>query len=353
MEIIQGQRKEYLDIAKGIGILLVVLGHCPLVYHPLKQWIYSFHMPLFFFIGGMVWNKASHEKRGFFTWKFLMDKAKRLLIPCFLWALFYSLAVAVMNGRFSPKVIAYLLYGSQAGFQRAGSLTSLWFLPCMFLSVCAFEIVQQLLSNAKRRELYLLCVSVFLAAVGLFLPRFSRGYPWSIDIAFLAAAFMIWGCLAAKGFEAVAHKKVFSLLLFLLVLAVSLTYVFNLPYTSTNNVDLAGRHFGNRALYLLDAAAGSACILLLGTILRKSKAAAKTLGYLGRITIPILIVHKPLVRALSRIGGKLGVPDVITVILSVAAATGISILVYLIVKRILPIVFGESRQKVVPQAAGK
>ena len=46
------QRDITIDIAKGIGIFLVVLGHVPI-----PMWlvtpIYMFHMPLFFFLSGM------------------------------------------------------------------------------------------------------------------------------------------------------------------------------------------------------------------------------------------------------------------------------------------------------------
>ena len=51
------KRLDYLDVAKGIGILLVILGHCQLGRigraHSL---IYSFHMPLFFFISGVCFS---------------------------------------------------------------------------------------------------------------------------------------------------------------------------------------------------------------------------------------------------------------------------------------------------------
>ncbi|MCD4694754.1 MAG: acyltransferase family protein, partial [Bacteroidales bacterium] len=49
------QRFEWIDIAKGIGILLVVYGHCqppPLI----EKFVYAFHMPLFFFISGFLFR---------------------------------------------------------------------------------------------------------------------------------------------------------------------------------------------------------------------------------------------------------------------------------------------------------
>ena len=54
------QRIEYLDIARGIGILLVVLGHNDFgaISPFFHQVIYSFHIPLFFFLSGYFVNTA-------------------------------------------------------------------------------------------------------------------------------------------------------------------------------------------------------------------------------------------------------------------------------------------------------
>lgn len=39
-------KNNYISIAKGIGIILMVAGHCRFPY--LLDFIYMFHMPLFF-----------------------------------------------------------------------------------------------------------------------------------------------------------------------------------------------------------------------------------------------------------------------------------------------------------------
>ena len=52
------KRIEWIDIAKSLGIFLVVIGHTGInVFMPsVAKWIYSFHMPLFYFISGMMFN---------------------------------------------------------------------------------------------------------------------------------------------------------------------------------------------------------------------------------------------------------------------------------------------------------
>lgn len=77
--------REY-DLAKGIGIILVVLGHffpegSPNWYAVMRQVIYSFHMPLFLFVSGFVYM---HTRRDISYGAFLMKKVKRIVIPYFL-----------------------------------------------------------------------------------------------------------------------------------------------------------------------------------------------------------------------------------------------------------------------------
>lgn len=72
-------RDSTIDIAKGIGIFLVVLGHFAVFASPLYHYIYLFHMPLFFFISGMFAKPMSIKEC-------LVKKTKRLLVPyLFYW----------------------------------------------------------------------------------------------------------------------------------------------------------------------------------------------------------------------------------------------------------------------------
>lgn len=49
------QRETWIDVLKGIGIILVVIGHVSLG-NTLNSWIYTFHMPLFFSVSGYLWG---------------------------------------------------------------------------------------------------------------------------------------------------------------------------------------------------------------------------------------------------------------------------------------------------------
>lgn len=44
----------WIDFAKTFGLLLMILGHGNLVNNDLQCYIYSFHMPMFFIISGLL-----------------------------------------------------------------------------------------------------------------------------------------------------------------------------------------------------------------------------------------------------------------------------------------------------------
>ena len=70
----KSNRNVAIDVTKGIGILLVIIGH---VYAPniIKYVICSFHMPLFFIISGYFFNQARTLSQ------IIYRNLKKLLIP--------------------------------------------------------------------------------------------------------------------------------------------------------------------------------------------------------------------------------------------------------------------------------
>lgn len=82
-----------LDIFKGFAILLVVCGHVisanwidSMDKNPVYTWIYSFHMPLFFFISGYLVHLTNIAMVG----KAIMKKFLSLMLPYLTWRLILS-----------------------------------------------------------------------------------------------------------------------------------------------------------------------------------------------------------------------------------------------------------------------
>lgn len=75
--IVTGRQLD-LDIAKGIGIILVVWAHAS---GPLSGYINQFHMPFFFFISGMLFRVPQDAKQ------YIIRKVNTLLKPFWIWNL--------------------------------------------------------------------------------------------------------------------------------------------------------------------------------------------------------------------------------------------------------------------------
>lgn len=101
-----GQRINFIDYAKAIGIFLVVLAHTPLK-SEITDWIYVFHMPLFFFLSGYLFDiKRYPTFNGFMVRRF-----HQLVIPYFFINLFtYFLWLFVFRHYGAESEIAITWY---------------------------------------------------------------------------------------------------------------------------------------------------------------------------------------------------------------------------------------------------
>lgn len=158
------KRVEYIDIAKGIGILLVYIGHSFLNQNGgLFQSIYSFHMPLFFMIRGMLFRY--NPELG--LRKTIYGKAVTLLLPYLLFSVLYYLCFIAMGS----NPIGYVLDG--------WGRIPLWFIPILF----AIEIMHLLLLNGKiilRAVVVAVFVALFAYKVSTndWLPYCVSEIPW-------------------------------------------------------------------------------------------------------------------------------------------------------------------------------
>ena len=66
MSIDSKRRLDWADVAKGIGIILVIAGHSirdgGALFEIIFKLIYAFHMPLFFSISGFFFSRLNFEK---------------------------------------------------------------------------------------------------------------------------------------------------------------------------------------------------------------------------------------------------------------------------------------------------
>ena len=179
-----------IDIARAICIFLVVIGHyipnnSPNWYVTMHDVIYTFHMPLFMFVSGLVyWATRKPVKYNDFVWK----KFQRLMIPYF----FVSVIVIVLKLFTESKLLVEdpveisdlyrMFYLPVAG-------DFLWFVFALFLM---FLIIP--LFNTRKRLSVLLLLSLFLYLVPVTFPVIFCLAKFKINLLYfvLGCAFFEW-----------------------------------------------------------------------------------------------------------------------------------------------------------------
>lgn len=153
---------------KGMGILLVVLGHVSLI-EPLNTVIYAFHMPLFFFISGFLFFSSRKEH-------FAVRRVKSLLTPYFVFSLltfcYWAFLERRLRGQTGIPVFAPLLniFIGQGGKEGYAFNVVMWFIPCMLMTQLAFYLGERFIKN----RYFLAAAIVFLSAAGYLYSLFSR-----------------------------------------------------------------------------------------------------------------------------------------------------------------------------------
>ncbi|MDB6144401.1 MAG: hypothetical protein JWP80_3445 [Pseudomonas sp.] len=160
------EKDHWIDYAKAIGIILVVYGHAARGIHgaglPIDESffrivdsiIYSFHMPLFFFLSGLLFYD-SLIKRG--TGGFIVNKIDTIVYPFILWSLLQgSVEVALTHytthGLSFSEVLSFF-WSPRAQF---------WFLHTLFCIFVLCALIYSLMSKAYSFVLFIALALLFV-----------------------------------------------------------------------------------------------------------------------------------------------------------------------------------------------
>lgn len=174
-------RNTQMSILTGIAIILVVLGHLDyqiLSFGKLFPY-YSYHVLIFVFISGYFYNPIDENNIG----SFILRKAKNLLLPYFIWNIFYGILSNFLftNGFiFCNKITVYnffvepFLGGHQYGLNFAA-----WFVPALFIIQIVNVVMRKVLGIVKLSNNWL--VAVVCLALGIITVYLAaRGHVWGL-----------------------------------------------------------------------------------------------------------------------------------------------------------------------------
>lgn len=322
----------YGDFIKAFGIILVVLGHINSYNGFLKEWIYSFCMPLFFFASGVI--AANRKKEKSFDKKSLLSKIKSLLVPYIIWGLMYS--------GFSFYKVLMLGYGSYYSIKQAGSLSSLWFLPVMFVSVCIFELFNK--ADKTQNKNYFLVFLVLLFVIAVIMPNTYTGYPFGFDTALLATSFIIFGYISENFLKEKAKKNVILIAIIMIGFAITLLWKYNIV-EGIGYVLMADMNIGNPVIFIVISSAGCWMVYGLARITETINVnfINKILSFLGKNTLVIFAVHKPLISVFEKSVIALAIPDTVKLFAVTIMVLVVTVPVCLMIDFFAPLLAGKNK----------
>lgn len=256
-----GIRIEWIDALRGAGMILVVLGHMAIP-ELARRFIFSFHMPLFFFLSGYCY-------KGGFSRRWVLRKIDSLVVPYFVYsAAMLALLVVLGKCRLGFDLIC-LFSGNGCGIT--------WFLMCLFIvELVGGGLVTRVfprMGMSKLGRLPLLGVIFMAAIVGWEVPRLGLWPVFKSNTVLSALAIWLLG-YRLKGI------KFNWLQLMCAFVAASFFWV--------QRVDMNSGRLGNGFLFYGTA---MGFIVILMWLFERCNIKLKPLIFVGRRSLEIMCLH--------------------------------------------------------------
>lgn len=167
-----------ISLLYTFGVLLTILGHShsndwtTFPSQPV-EFIYSFHMPLFFCISGYLFAKShSLEKNGFIKW--ISDKSKRLLIPYFVISAISFIPKTLIEKGSLNRIGLNEIF--QCFFAPRNNIWGhFWFLPVIFILYLVFGLWKSFFYNSSKHPK---CAVVGILSISLLLHFIKTDIVW-------------------------------------------------------------------------------------------------------------------------------------------------------------------------------
>lgn len=308
------KRLDYLDMARGLAIILVILGH---IYPAgnLKVILTSFHVPLFFIISGML---IKHKNENDIKIKY---RLKRLIVPYFLFCIINIIV------RFKFEGLKYNLFLMCTGY----GIGALWFLPALLIGEIVFILINTKIDNKTIKIILILIISTipFIKfnidniIISTLLIVILRGFE---SVLFLAVGYI--------SYSRIKEINLSNIVLSLIIIILSMLAIYN------GQVDLYCLDFNNVLIYLFVSIIFSLVVLLIMKNINQNK----ILIYFGKNSLILMCTHQVIMLILQHIfnnqfnGYISGTIFFIVILL-------IELLIIEIINRYMPFMLGKFKKK--------
>lgn len=270
------KRIEFYDIAKGILMSMVVLGHIITMNYSgsalLKSFIYTFHVPAFFIITGMLMKVSLTEECKFSF--FVKKKFKTLLIPYFLFEAIAAISQMIFLGTEYLNIKGAII-GTFLIYCNGGAT---WFLPTLFVAEIAYYGIMKVHKKIGMKASLPIIISCFVSSF-----FFPKTHIFIVVARCLLGIGFIWiGMFIMKQtlLQCTANKSVCLITWLVMVITTVVVTVIN------GKVGMNLCEFNNPILYIIGSLSGTGFILIGSQFIH-----SKILSYIGKNSLIIMGSH--------------------------------------------------------------
>lgn len=284
-----------ITLMKAFGIIAVVCSHCPgvAVTFPMSNWVnpFFYFMPLFIFVSGYLYKDQNDSQNVFY---FLKAKIKSLVVPYFVWNIFYALMNAffkntgVINYGDDISIYSFFVRPWIDGHQYHFNIPA-WFMLSLFIDAVVTFLIRKLFKKVKIYNDFVVLLLTFVISL-LSIIYAEAGYNSGWNLCFLRAGFMLpffqLGFIVKKFGEFISkHRTVWICGLSLIIGGI---IIFLQPVTAQA---VFARFTGNPLTILALTSACLILVLLVCEILEPSFVNNKIVKAIGDNTFSIMMHH--------------------------------------------------------------
>ncbi len=298
-----------INIIKGIGIISVVIGH--LYAGWVFRFVYAYHLPLFFFLSGYLFNKNKYK--GKISWYI----GRRITS---LWTRYmpYVLIIGLMHN----WLVAVGIYGSEMQYWKINDFLNFIYNAALFecsdplLGACWFilplisgsallggVIYLQEKSNMKIWSMVSVAVFSFLG-----LQRFKTGFvlPFRLDVGMVVLPFFYIGYLCRENSDLLSEKGVFKKRY---IFAMALSLLLLITFSENNTTSLGAQSVQFPMLYIMAILGIYCAVFFAKTLNEKYQIIGGLISIIGEQSFSIMAVHFTIFKIVDLLCFKYAITD--------------------------------------------
>ena len=308
--------RAYWDIVKGIGIIAIVLGHSA---SRLTAFVYLWHVPLFFFITGYLYNERKYRRDPFaYLGRRIKSTWPKFMLYAGVHILFHNLLVKggvyAAEDLYSPsRIVTTFLLALPYGISET-TMGPLWFVPAWVTASFLFALsmragdlcvkpiretgskTQADRQAANLQDLISAAAAILAGALGLWLIGAGHVFPYDLQVSLLTVPLMYiaWslGKLSADRHPALlsspAFFTAFTLLSGGILAALNIAGHF---YMELRSGQIHGALFYPVTLLGIGFCCSLAALICKGGKNRVSRSVKRIFAFLGSCSFDIMALH--------------------------------------------------------------